>query len=311
MKKIAVLLVVSLLFSQTAFATDTERKAQGEGVRITIIDTGISTLAIDKERVAEGKNYIQPTEGTEDKIGHGTAIASLLLGRESRGLVGASPKATLVPLVYCTLTEEGHIIKGDSTMLAQCIREAVDMFGCRVINLSAGVLEDTQELRKAISYAEERGAVIVSAVGNDNRKYPARIYYPAAYDTVLGVGALNEKGQVASYSQRNSSVALCAPGDNLWVARASGKMTHVSGASYACAYVSAAAANLLSVYPSLTPKELRQILCSTALDIGAKGYDTNSGFGVLNAAAVLQYPIGGQRFSDVPRGAWYFDGYKP
>lgn len=283
MKKIAVLLAFCLLFCQTVLATDREHTPQGEGVRIAIIDTGISTLAIDKERVVEGKNYIDPTEDTEDKIGHGTAIAGLLVGRESRGLVGACPKATLVSLVYCTLTDEGNIIKGDSTMLAQCIREAVDIFDCRVINLSAGVLEDTRTLEEAIAYAEEQGVVVVSAVGNDNRNYPERIYYPAAYDTVLGVGALNEKGQVASFSQRNISVSLCAPGDNLWVTRASGKITHVSGASYACAYVTAVAANLLAVHQDLTPKELRQILCSTAVDVGAKGYDTDSGYGVLNA----------------------------
>lgn len=290
-----------MCLTQNTFAFETNKN-----IKIAVIDTGISTKALGSVQIAQGKNYILPNQDTEDKINHGTAIASLILGKPDRDLVGAYPEATLVPLVYYSLDEK-NMVKGDASMLAQCIYDAVDVFSCRVINLSAGLLVDSKELKDACDYAEKKGTVIVSSVGNDHQSAPQNIYYPATYETVIGVGALNASGEVAGFSQQNASVNIVANGEDLWVARASGKMTHVSGTSYACAFVSASVARLLAENSDLDPADVRKILYKTATDLGEVGYDLESGHGALNIQKALELAKDYYWFSDVPYNSWYFD----
>ena len=132
-------------------------------------------------RVGKGKNYALSDRDTADVLGHGTALAGLILD--------TAPDAVLVPLVYCTKTAAGKYVQCSVGTVAQIIRDAVDVYDCQVINISAGVAQDITALREAIAYAEEQGVVVVAAVGNTNRTTPDLCYYPASYDTVIGVGA--------------------------------------------------------------------------------------------------------------------------
>jgi len=284
--------------------------ASGTGVRIAVIDTGISTAIISSKRLVQGKNYIDPSGDTEDKVGHGTAVAGILVGVEKQGLRGVAPDAVLVPLVCATLGISGKTISGSSAIWAQAIRDAVDEFGCKVINLSMGTATDDDELRSAVAYAEKRGAVIVSSVGNDNAYKPDSIYYPAGYATVLGVAALNENGEIAAFSQRNASVALCAPGVNLKVATIRGKTMNAFGTSYATAFVSGAAALLLSLKQNLKPAAVRRILSSSAKDFGVAGYDKDSGWGVLQVHTALTFAKQGVSFRDTAADSWYFSAVR-
>ena len=273
------------MFCQGAYADCTE-------IRIALIDTGISFDVIDTTNIICGVNYLNPSTGTQDIVGHGTAVAGIIVGSKCVNIKGVAPNAKLVPLVIRTKTANGKTLVGDCGILAQAILDAIDIYDCKIINISAGVLSNMESLHKAVQYAEEKGVVIISSVGNDNKSNPDNIYYPAAYDTVLGVSALKKNGEVASFSQRNFSVAICAPGDRLKLASTNmGKTTFGSGTSYAVAYVSGAAAVLVSEYPNLTPKEIRQIICASAEDLGPEGYDTTSGWGALNLNSALNYCV--------------------
>lgn len=290
------LLLFCFIQCQTVYAADswpnnaienTTTKSNGKGVRIAVIDTGISVNAIDKARIAGGMNYITDDSDTEDKIGHGTAMAGIIIGMESKELIGIAPDAMLVPLVYCTKDKDGNIVNGNTTTLAKCIRDAVDGYKCQVLLIGAGTNENSNDLQAAIEHAEEKGVVVISSVGNENEDYPEYVYYPAAYKTVLGVTALREDGDIATFSQRNSSVALSAPGTELKVATINGRTVKAYGTSYAAAFVAGAAVQILSEYQELTPEQVRKALCNTAKDICAKGYDTDSGYGVLQVKAAL------------------------
>ncbi len=294
MRSIIIALIASLFLTPAAYGIETD-----SSVRIAIIDTGLSTEALGSTQILQGKNYILEDQDTEDRMNHGTEIGSLILGKPDRELVGAYPEAILVPLVYYSMADES-LVKGDATMIAQCIYDALDVYSCRVINVSAGTLADSKELKEACAYAEQKGAVIVSAVGNDNQVAPQNLYYPAAYDTVIGVGALDTSGEVAKFSQRNSSVSLLASGEDLWVARASGRMTHVDGTSYACAFVSAAAARLLSENPALRPDDVRSILSKSAEDLGDVGYDIDHGYGALDTGKALELAKDSKGLSKAP-----------
>ena len=263
--------------------------AEARPVRIAVIDSGFSDEVFESEQIMAGVNYLNPTAGTNDRIGHGTAIAGMILGVEELFIEGIAPKARLVPLVIATKTEDGQRRAGDSDLLAQAIRDAIDLYECQIVNISAGTLSTGESLQRAVEYAEEKGVVLISSVGNDNRYFPKNIYYPAAYETVLGVSALTRDGQVTGYSQRNDSVSICAPGDRLKVASmTSGKASFGFGTSYATAYVSGTAALLIAKDPELTPKEIRKLICQSADDLDQEGYDTTSGWGALNVNAAIR-----------------------
>lgn len=280
-----------------------------EPVRVAVIDTGVSSAVVSPDNIAPGKNYILPGQSTEDKSGHGTAIAAIIAGSESAGITGICPEAVIVPLVWSTRNESGATVQGGVAMTAQAIRDAVDLYDCRVINLSAGTTSEDPALRKAVAYAEEKGALVVSSVGN---KGNTAIYYPGAYETVVCVGACNAKGtEVTSFSNVSGAVDLAAPGLALQIADLKGGTTTASGTSFSCAYVSGAAARLLVEDPTLTAPQLRELLYETAKDIGPSGYDSYSGWGVLNldaALAALREKNGTKPvFSDVKSGDYFYD----
>jgi len=283
-KRFICILLMLLIFSQSVFASDLSAE---NCIKAAVIDTGISTRAIDAEHIAEGYNYISDNNDTEDKIGHGTAIAGIIAGSSYAVLPEMVNDVKLVPLVIQTIDESGKVQIGDTEMIAHAIRDAIDTYGCRVINLSIGTTKESKLLREAVEYAEEKNAVIISSVGNKNVKSPDSLYYPAAYPTVIGVGSVNKNGRVSSFSQRNKSLMLVAPGERIWTVSKNGKALLTSGTSFAAAFVSAAAAALIHTCPELTAAEVRSILCESATDILEPGYDMGSGWGILNLEACL------------------------
>ena len=187
--------------------------AEPEPVRVAIIDTGISETAIPKTNLSPGQNYILPNQTTSDTIGHGTAIASIIVGSEAAGVQGLCPDAILVPLVYYGKSEAGSTIKGDGAMLARIIRDAVEVYDCKILNISSGVLTDTPALRDAVAWAEKQGVLVISSVGNDGND---NLYYPGAYSRALCVGAVNGANSApADFSNYNEAADLLAPGEKL------------------------------------------------------------------------------------------------
>ena len=235
---------------------------QAEPVRIALIDTGISEKAIPVSQIAEGKNYILPDADTADIIGHGTAMASIIVGCDAAGISGVCPSAILVSLVYHSEDEAGEQVKGDIEMLSQIIRDAIDIYNCRIISISGGSLTDSPSLASAVAYAEEMNVLVVASAGNDGND---TAYYPGCYDNVLCVGAANESlNGKAVFSNSNGSVDILAPGENVTVATKRGNAMAYSGTSCATAYVSAFAANMLAENPALSAEELRIKIIASA-----------------------------------------------
>lgn len=256
-------------------------------IRTALLDSGVSVKHLDGSRVEDGENFVFPSQNTNDRIGHGTAAAGLILGSEELGLEGCCPSAVIVPLVCFDTYPTGAEAPSDTAYMAQAIRAAVDRYDCRIINISMGTTEDNAELRSAVAYAVERGALIVSAVGNENLTEPEAVYYPAAYDGVIGVGAA-DGDRAADFSQR-SSVDVLAQGVGLKTVtrRNAAEYELRSGTSYACAYVSGVCADIWSKSPELTSEQVYERLLESVRDIGEPGFDRDSGWGLVeqNAAA--------------------------
>ena len=276
-KQFAALLCALLLLSGVrAYGAELEQ----EPIRVAFLDSGISTYHLDPAHVEPGENLIFPDCDTEDRVGHGTAAAGLLLGSAELGLAGLCPEAVAVPIVCYDRYPSGVAARGDGGTLAAAIRLAVDTYRCRILNISMGQTEDDPELRAAVEYAQAAGALIVAAVGNDNLSAPERVYYPAAYDGVIGVGAADGAGP-AAFSQR-SAVSLLAQGVGLSTVtnRKNARIETRSGTSFACAAVSGLCARLWQEDPALTAAQVRQKLFLLARDVGEPGFDRDSGWGL-------------------------------
>ena len=260
MKKYLVLLLLLCGLAGCA-VSDIEPVSRPDGIVIALLDTGISTAAIDPSRILPGYNYVLSSEDTEDRINHGTATASIIVGCESAEVAGLAPEVFLVPLVVADKVD-GKVKGVTHETLAQAIRDAVDVYGADIINVSLGIKKDTEELRSAVEYAESKHVLVVSAVGNDGAG--GAPYYPAAYKSVLGVGSHDKNDEVSDFTQQNGTADILAPGENIWLASRNGKTYGAKGSSYATAYVSAAAALLLAQQPELTAGDVRQALISSA-----------------------------------------------
>lgn len=262
-------------------------RAAGAPIRIAFIDSGISTKHIDCAKVAEGYNYVFPESDTEDRIGHGTATAGLVLGAEEQGVAGAFPDAVAVPLVVVDVYPSGAAKNGGPEALCQAIYDAVDRFGCRIINISLCTAEDSEALRAAADYAEAHGVLLIAAVGNDGES--EQTYYPAAYPTVVSVGSA-DGDEVAAFSQRGADL-LTEGVELLSATNKNGKApVTVQGTSYSCALLTGFCARLLALYPELKPARVRSALYALAEDILTPGFDLDSGWGILRAECAIPYP---------------------
>ncbi len=233
-----------------------------DAVVIALLDTGVSRTAIVSAHLLAGYNYVTNTLDTEDYINHGTAVTSVILGCESAGVPATAQDAYVVPLVVVTKLES-EMVSVSPEVLAQAIKDSVDVYGADIINVSLGIQKEDEALRQAITYAEENNVLIVSAVGNGGQE--GKAYYPAAYDSVLAVGACDEHGQESDFSQSGSDIL--APGEDIWLASKNGMTYGVRGTSFATGFVSAAAANLLIAEPELSSQNLREKIIENA-----KGY---------------------------------------
>ena len=255
----------------------------GEGVRVGVIDSGINPHEFIADRLVPGHNYIKNADpgDTSDSYGHGTSVAGLIAEKCDEGYLGAAAGVTLVPL---KCTDEKSSVK--ISAVCDAIYGGVEDYDCDILNLSLGISAKYESLEEAVAYAEEKGVVIVSAVGNDGTE---TLNYPAAYDTVIGVGGVDENGLIYERSNHNASTFITAPAVNITSAFNAGGYAAVTGTSFSAPQVTAAAAILLGAMPELTPEEVRTALAETAADAGSPGYDEYYGHGILSLSGLVGF----------------------
>lgn len=275
----------------------------GSGVKVAVVDSGCYAHEDLQANLLPGHNYVgnsDDTNDTNDTYGHGTAVCGLIAaGRNGVGMIGVAPDAKIVPL---KCFEDGTT---KMSRIVQAVYDAVDVYGCQVINLSLGLKPKNYptSLEEAISHARENGAVVVAAVGNEGN---SDLYYPAAFSSVIGVGAIRSDKTRSTISQQNESVSLMAPGESILTTSLSGGYAiRASGAtSFAAPHISGLAAILLSCDDTLTPEQVETILWESAEDLGETGYDTSYGYGLADAAASLSALLTGPWGDDL---TWSLD----
>ena len=249
----------------------------GKGVTIGLIDSGVAEHEDLKKQRVSGRSYVdEDPQDLTDVRGHGTFLAGLLAATRNNGK-GIAGMTDSKIRVYKVIGDQPHI---GMDHVAEAIRDAVED-ECDVINLSMGTPQEDERLKEAVEYALSKDVIVVAAVGGDGENP----YYPAAYEGVIGVDAVNEDLEPVERAGNNESVDVTAPGASVLSLKMSGGYDREGeGASYAAAQVTAMAAFARQEEPEITAEEFLELLKHSVQDKGETGYDPTYGWGVIDFA---------------------------
>lgn len=269
---------------------------------IAVVDSGVLPSHTDLiGKVLNGMNFSADpaNQKSADDNGHGTYVAGIAAANtnNSIGLAGVAWNARILPVKV--LDADGL---GTNATIAMGVKYATEQ-KVQVINISLGGPERARVVEDAVRSAFNQGIVVVASVGNNGTNQPN---YPAAFEGVIGVGAYNQQGEAAPFSSFGPELSITAPGVNI-VGPSLGSPAYISdsGTSSAAPFVSGAAALMLSVNPTLSNIQIRNILEGTAdnfklTDVTPVNgsavrpnsmqatYDTRLGWGRLNLSKALQ-----------------------
>ena len=257
--------------------------ANGSGEIIGVIDTGVDATHTDlRKKVscffdADENKITSP----QDRAGHGTHVAGLLVANK----IGVAPQAKLVV---------AKMLNIESALRAmQFITEYKKI---RVVNNSWGEqdLPDIEIYYRALNVWESLNIIPVFSAGNLGPKEKT-ISHPKEHPSVIVVGASTQDGTVAKYSSRgpvtfgNQNLQkpdLVAPGDKITSTLPENKYGEWSGTSMSAPLVAATIVLINQAAPLLPPKDIRNILISTATSPDNQ-WRPDSGFGILNTYAAI------------------------
>lgn len=240
-----------------------------DSVLVGVLDTGINANHADLENRIIGDDAF-------DDIGHGTEVAGIIAANtnNNQGIAGLSWNTRVVSLKVTDENGQARV----STVVSQL--EKAYQSGVKVVQISLSTNQFSFTLRDAIKLAQDRGILIVTSAGNSGIN---ELRYPAAFDGVIGVGAVGRNKTLETYSTTGEHVSLVAPGSAIHTTSNNGDYTEVTGTSFAAPQVSGIAALLFSIEPDLTAEDVRKILLLSADDLGDVGKDQSYGYGLLNA----------------------------
>jgi thermitase len=258
--------------------------AQGTGVTIAILDTGVSGTHPDLyAQMVPGWNFYDNSSNTNDVKGHGTWVAGAAAAtiNNGTGVAAIAGKARIMPI---------RISDGAGTAywshIAQGITYAADR-GARVANVSYENLLKSSSIISAANYMKSKGGLVVVAAGNCSCN-------PGLTPTtsMISVSATDANDQRASFSSYGSYVGMSAPGVSVYTTAPGGGYTQGLGTSFASPVVAATVALMMSAKPTMSNTQIESLLFSTATDLGAAGRDVYFGYGRVNAAAAVQAAVG-------------------
>jgi len=319
---------ISGLFVDIGAAEAWDVTTGSDAVIVAVIDTGVSidhpdlraNLWTNEGEIAgngrddDGNGYKDDTHGydfwdddadADDENNHGSHLAGIIgaAGNDGVGVTGINWNVRIMPLKFTDA--KGN---GTSALAVEAIDYAIRN-GARVINASwtlkldaSSSLGDGNLLRQAIQKAGDAGILFVTAAGNQFRTYEGlniddQPVYPASFDTdnMVTVAALDSEGALAGFSNYGTStVDIAAPGSGIYSTGANGNYAVMSGTSIATAFVTGAAALILSAEPNLDWFQVKSIIEDSAEGeislngkIGTQGYLNLAGaLGVAKGEAI-------------------------
>jgi subtilisin family serine protease len=277
-----------------------------QGVKIGIVDTGVDTThpaipgrdsnAVYKSFVPEGS-----AKANED---HGTGVLSVLAGRPQSSTPGLVPNAVYrVANAFYAETKSGPAISETDHMV-----RALDWLNqqeVRIINLSFSGPRDPL-VHHLIKKLARKGILMVAAAGNDGPSAPPS--FPAAYDEVVAVTAVDRNLTPYRYANRGDHISIAAPGVGIWTALANRREGPQTGTSFAAPYVTGVLALnhalIESMDESLSPKERAlRVLNANAMKLGGPQDRRIFGAGLVRAPDACPSPTGTSVAEKAPAAA--------
>jgi subtilisin family serine protease len=214
--------------------------ACAKGVKVGVIDTGY-----DANHPAFAKREVQPNlvMGSQENAGkvrdwHGTAVLSLLAGAAKSSTPGLIPDADFI-VADAFVADAFGKPQTDTVRLLEAL-DRLEQAGAQIVNMSiVGPPDDI--LHGQIAYLSKRkGVVFIAAAGNDGPD--AAPGYPAAYQEVIAVTAVDSNGKPYRKANRGGYINVAAPGVRIWTAWPDKQEAMVTGTSFAAPFVTALAA---------------------------------------------------------------------
>ncbi|GAE36608.1 S8 family peptidase [Halalkalibacter akibai] len=244
---------------------------RGNGVRVAVLDSGVASH--EDLRISGGRSFITSEPSYQDYNGHGTHVAGTIAGlNNSYGVLGVAPNVNLYAVKV--LDRNGS---GSHSAIAQGIEWSVSN-GMHIVNMSLGGPTGSTTLQRAADNAYNRGVLLIAAAGNTGS---AGISYPARYNSVMAVGAVDSNNNRASFSTFGNELEIMAPGVSILSTHLSNQYVSLNGTSMASPHVAGVAALVKAQYPSATNAQIRQRLRDTATPLGSSYYFGN---GLVHAA---------------------------
>ncbi len=281
----------------------------GEGVRVAIMDTGIdyNHPALEDNMWDDiGYDFVNDDEDPMDEDGHGTHVAGLV--------VSVAPRVELMSIKVLEEDDNDDNDEDDFVDLTAAVEFARDE-GADIITMSFGGGADpfTGEFESELYKAyEEDDVLLMGAAGNEGED---ERFYPAAFDPVIGVSALDAEKDRAPYSNYGDWIDLSGPGgvgsEGIYSTLPGNDHGEKTGTSMATPFVAGAAALIRSRRPYLTNVEIRDFLHETAIELED---DRASRYGLVNVYAAaggeVPTPVRGLR-TEVDDGEVLLDWERP
>ncbi len=297
---------------------------KGKGVKVAVIDP--EGFDIDHEdlkaNICNTYNVISKNEDVSspnisiEESQHGNTCAGFLVAPiNGKGIIGTAPESKLIAIKMGKDVFDTDIIKAFEHAKQQ---------GAKVISCSWGTGNISASLTNKLKSLYDDGITVLFSSGNDDRnldniteKYPANHIDESESEWVLGIGASAENNDRALYSNYGKEIDFLAPGggnfyedeiklgllgiDDSGNKGSTRQLNFVnnnyafgSGTSYATPIVAGVVALMYAINPSITPKQIRDILIKTSTKIGgtdakyAHGFDEKRAYGKINAGEAVK-----------------------
>ena len=273
--------------------------ALGRGITVAVVHAGVDGDAPHLDGALEpGRSFVpgddDPT-GRSTVVDEGTALASVVAGREVRGsgVVGVAPQATVLPVRWYVSDDSeepgGSKQSAGVARLAEAIGWSADN-GADVVVVPNAITAPDPALERAVARAQAAGALVVASAGDSTDGEPR---WPAAYPWVLGVTGVSSDGEPVQEPTRGEHVAVAAPGDDV-VAAGTGERDCVVVAAdeepaseWAVGYLAGAAAAVWSGLPGASAQEVAYRLLASAERPRQSARTDTTGWGEVRPYAAL------------------------
>jgi subtilisin family serine protease len=228
--------------------------ARGAGINVAIVDTGIDyTHPEFKDRYKGGFNAITGTNDPRDDDGHGTHVAGTIGAADDNiGVVGVAPSVNLWSAKVLSPDASTGLATGSNSQIATglnwVLSKKTELGGNWIVNMSLGQCTDLAvsdqcstvpsfAMQSACQKLADAGVLVFAASGNDSTdKHIATVSYPAAFSSVIAVGALDASQKIAVFSNQGPEIALTGPGVDVFstyiVGQGTNSFVTTSNASY-------------------------------------------------------------------------------